>query len=279
MKNANRKQHNAVRLTLCLAGALLCLTSCNSAPPPIETDWVDLFDGETLDGWTVKIAGHELGDNYKNTYRVSEEGLLQVSYDEYEKFDNKFGNLFYKTPFSHYILFVEYRFVGKQVPGGPGWAYRNSGVMIHSQPPESMGINQNFPVSIEVQTLGGDGTHPRTTGNLCTPGTNVVIDEKLVTTHCINSVSETYHGDEWVALEIVVRGNNLIQHYINGQLVMEYTQPQLDPRDKDAKKLITDNKLMLDEGYIALQAESHPVEFSKVKIKELSPNEEFGPSN
>ena len=255
---------------LCLAAALLSLTSCSE---PVNAqdgsaEWIDLFNGKDLDGWTVKITGHDAGDNYKDTYRV-EDGILKVAYDQYEKFAGKFGNLFYKTPFSHYILRVEYRFVGDQIPGGPGWAFRNSGIMIHSQSPESMSKGQNFPASIEVQTLGGDGTHKRSTGNLCTPGTHVVIDDKLVTQHCINSTSETYHGDQWVTLEIEVRGNDLIKHIVNGQTVLEYIQPQLDPKDNDAKKLIKDGNLMLSEGYIALQAESHPVEFRKVQIKVL----------
>lgn len=256
--------------SFCLAALLLPLTSCNESLQAKEkgTEWIDLFNGKDLDGWTVKITGHDAGDNYKDTYRV-EDGVLKVAYDQYEKFDGKFGNLFYKNPFSHYLLRVEYRFVGDQVSGGPGWAFRNSGVMIHSQSAESMAKDQKFPVSIEVQTLGGDGTNKRSTGNLCTPGTNIVIDGKLVTTHCISSTSETYHGDQWVTLEIEIQGNDLIKHSVNGQTVLEYTQPQLDPKDEDAKKLITDGNLMLDEGYIALQAESHPVEFRKVQIMVL----------
>ena len=258
-------------LSLCVVAVALTAISCKSSEAQQGQDkdvWIDLFNGKNLDGWTVKITGHDAGDNYKDTYRV-EDGILKVVYDQYEKFDGKFGNLFYKKPFSHYILRVEYRFVGDQVPGGPGWAFRNSGIMIHSQSPESMSKGQNFPASIEVQILGGDGTHKRSTGNLCTPGTHVVIDDKLVTQHCINSTSETYHGDPWVTLEVEVRGNELIKHIVNGQTVLEYTQPQLDPKDGDAKKLIKDGNLMLDEGYIALQAESHPVEFRKVQIRVL----------
>ena len=215
---------------LMLAGlciAILTLTSCNESTLKTQKDaeWVDLFNGKDLQDWTVKIRGHEVGDNYKETYRV-EDGILKVSYDDYETFDTKFGNLFYKTPFSHYLLRVEYRFIGEQATDGPGWAFRNSGVMIHSQSAESMRKEQAFPVSIEVQTLGGNGTDKRSTGNLCTPGTNVVMDDKLVTTHCISSSSETYHGDQWVTLEIEARGNELIKHIVNGQTVMQYSNPQ-----------------------------------------------------
>ena len=175
-----------------------------------------------------------------------------------------------KTPFSNYVLRVEYRFVGKQTPGGPGWAFRNSGMMLHCQPPESMGKAQDFPVSIEVQLLGGDGQHPRSTANLCTPGTHVVMGGELITRHCTDSRSKTFHGDQWVTAEVEVHGNEKIIHRVNGETVLEYERPQLDPGDADAKKLIRDGNTMLSGGYIALQAESHPVEFRKVELQRLA---------
>jgi hypothetical protein len=230
--------------------------------------WISMFNGQNLDGWTVKIKGYELGDNYGNTFRV-EDGVLKVSYDQYDKFDGKFGHLFYKDRFSHYRMRLEYRFTGKQTPGGPGWAFRNSGVMIHGQSPETMRKDQDFPVCIEVQLLGGNGTDERSTGNLCTPGTHVVIDDGLVTRHCISSSSQTYHGDQWVTLEIEVHGDSVIKHIINGQVVMEYQSPQLDEKDADALRLIVDDNKLLSEGSISLQAESHPVEFRKVEILPL----------
>ena len=232
-----------------------------------EGDWVQLFNGKDLTGWKVKIKGHELGDNYKNTFRV-DDGLLKVAYDGYDKFDGRFGHLFYEKPFSNYILRVEYRFVGKQVPGGPGWAFRNSGIMIHGQSPESMGKDQNFPVSIEVQLLGGGGSGNRPTANVCTPGTHVVMDGKLITRHCNSSRSKTYHGDQWVTVEVQVRAGS-IKHVIDGRTVMEYTDPQLDPNDADARKLIKGGNKMLHGGTISLQSESHPVEFRKVELRKL----------
>ena len=231
--------------------------------------WISLFNGKDLDGWTPKITGYELGENVGNTFRV-EDGVLKVAYDRYEKFDNRFGHLFYKNPFSHYRLRLEYRFLGEQTPGGPGWAFRNSGIMIHCQDPKTMTKDQSFPVCIEVQLLGGNGTDKRSTGNLCTPGTHVVMDDKLVTQHCINSSSETYHGDQWVTAEVEVHGSDLVRHLINGQVVIEYTEPQLDPGDADARKLLDGGAdKMLGKGYISLQAESHPCEFRKIEITPL----------
>ena len=232
--------------------------------------WVQIFNGTDLEGWTPKIRYHDLGDNFANTFRV-ENGVLKVGYEGYTEFKETFGHLFYKDSFSHYRIRVEYRFVGEQVKGGPGWALRNSGIMIHGERPETMTKDQDFPASIEVQLLGGDGKTQRTTSNLCTPGTNVVIGDKLILAHCTNSKSKTFHGDQWVTAEVDVKGNEVIRHLVNGELVLEYNKPQLDDRDAHAKELIQKaGDKMLSSGSISLQSESHPIEFRKVELLDLS---------
>lgn len=230
-----------------------------------EGEWVPLFNGENLDGWTPKIRGYELGENFGDTFRV-EDGLLTVGYEAYDSFDERFGHLFYKDSFSHYRLRVEYRFIGDQCANGPGWAIRNSGVMLHGEAPEKMTLDQSFPTSIEVQLLGGSGSGERTTSNLCTPGTNVVMDGELVLRHCTSSRSKTYHGDQWVTAEVEVRGSEVIRHIMEGETVLEYHQPQLDDRDEHARELAGDGPLLLERGTISLQSESHPVQFRKVEI-------------
>ncbi len=235
-----------------------------------DGEWIQLFNGKDLSGWKVKIAGYELGDNFGDTFRV-EDGVLKVAYDQYDNFDGRFGHIFYEKPFSSYILRVEYRFVGEQCPGGPGWAFRNSGIMIHGQSPESMKKDQSFPVCIEVQLLGGGGSGERPTANVCSPGTNYVMDGQLITQHCRSSTSKTFHGDQWVTVEVEVHGNRSIEHRVNGETVFKYTQPQLDPSDAQAQALIEQRggEKMLSGGSISLQAESHPCEFRKVEIKLL----------
>ena len=240
-----------------------------SACQPKEDEWVQLFNGKNLNGWIPKITGYPVGENYGNTFRV-EDGLLTVSYENYTYFFNRFGHLFYERPFSDYHLRIEYRFVGEQVDGGERWALKNSGVMLHAQPPQTMLEQQDFPISLEAQFLGGLGEGPRPTGNLCTPGTHVEINGVHTETHCINAEAPTYDGEEWVSIDILVRGNQ-IAHIIEGDTVIKYTNPtsgggvvnNFDTKVKQDGKALT-------AGYIALQSESHPIQFRKVEIKELN---------
>lgn len=233
-------------------------------------EWIQLFNGRDLTGWTPKFAKHDLGVNFNDTVRV-EDGLLKIRYDKWTKFDGEFGHIFYSTPFSHYIIAAEYRFVGEQVPGGLDWAVRNNGLMLHSPDPKTMLKDQDFPISIEVQLLGGLGDgKPRTTANLCTPGSNVVMDGKLVTTHCINSSSKTYDGDQWVRVEVEVHGDERIRHMVDGQVVLEYTKPQMGggavaPVDPAVK---IDGTPMAS-GFISIQAETAPTDFRKIELLNL----------
>ena len=245
----------------------------SSLPPRPEADqgeWIDLFNGRDLDGWVPKITGYDLGENFARTFRV-EDGVLQVRYDGYEQFDGRFGHLFFETPFSHYRLEVEYRFVGEQVAGGPDWARRNSGVMLHSQDPATMAREQDFPISVEVQFLGGLGEGPRPTGNVCTPGTDIVIDGATAADHCIESTSPTFDGDQWIRSETIVLGDSLIVHMINGETVLTYTKPTIGGgvvnRYDPAVKV---DWTPLTSGFIALQSESHPIDFRRVRLLDLT---------
>jgi hypothetical protein len=256
-----------------LVGSAIAVLACASpsvrtpATDPNALEWIQLFNGRDLEDWTPKFAGHPVGANVHGTFRV-DGGLLTVRYDAWPappaEFRGEFGHLFYKRrAFSHYVVAVEYRFVGEQLPSAAateklGWAVRNNGVMVHAQASESMTPEQDFPVSIEVQLLGGLGDgRARPTANLCTPGTHVVLDGVLVTRHCTSSRSKTFDGDQWVRVEALVLGDSVIKHMANGDTVLSYAKPQRD----DGRPLT--------RGYIALQAETAPVEFRKVELLNL----------
>jgi hypothetical protein len=240
------------------------------ANSPDRRDWIQLFNGKNLDGWVPKIKGYELGENFGDTFRV-EDGILKVSYDKYTTFDERYGHLFYRQKFSHYIIAAEYRFVGEQVPGGPDWALRNNGLMLHSQAPETMGKDQDFPISIEAQLLGGGPSGERSTLNVCTPGTEIFQNGVMVKGHCKNSTSATYRGDQWVRVEVEVLGADHIRHMIDGRTVLEYDSPQIGGGNVSGYKpeVKIDGK-PLSEGYITIQGESHPTEFRKIELLNLS---------
>ncbi|MEX0291647.1 MAG: DUF1080 domain-containing protein [Flavobacteriaceae bacterium] len=249
---------------------LLGVFSCKQEPQHDNTEeWIALFNGANYEDWTPKFAGYELGVNHKDRF-VYKDSLLSVRYAVQDTFKGNFGHLYYKDKFSHYKLRAKYRFIGDQMTGGPGWAFRNNGLMLHCQEPATLGLEQDFPISLELQLLGGNGTDPRTTANLCTPGTNVVMGDTLFTPHCKTSISITYHGDDWVEVEALVLGDSLVQHIMEGQVVFEFNKPTIgggaiSGYQESAYK----EGAPLKEGYISIQAETHPIDFKSIELLNL----------
>lgn len=235
-----------------------------------DGEWQRLFDGRDLSNWIVKVAKHDVGENYANTFRV-ENGMIKVAYDGYTNLNSQFGHLFYRTPFSNYHIVVEYRFVGSWLPDTPDWARRNSGVMLHAQDPNTMLRDQDFPISIELQFLGGLGDgKPRSTANMCSPGTEVNIDGQQARAHCVNSRSATFDGDGWVRVEAIVLRDSLIKHIVNGDTVMTYTAPRIGGGSVNGHNpSVKVDGRRLSSGWIALQSEGHPIEFRRVDIRAL----------
>jgi len=246
-------------------------TLCETIQAADKEGWVALFNGKDLSGWIPKITGYPAGENALNTFRV-EDGIIKANYSEYKEFGKKFGHLYTEKSYSHFILRMEYRFEGTRIKGAPSYVNLNSGVMFHSQSPASLSLDQEFPISLEMQFLADEGKGPRSTGNLCTPGTHIHMDGKLVTKHIVESSAPTFPPDEWVKVELEVLGDEQIIHRVNGKEVLRYQQPVLHPdcRICPAKPLIDAGaKLELDSGHISLQAEGQGVWFRNIEIKEL----------
>jgi len=242
----------------------IALIACLAAGAVHAENWIPLFNGKDLDGWTPKFADMPLGENHNHIFRV-EDGMLKVSYADSEKFDGRFGHLFYKTPFSHYRIRAEFRFTGEQLAGGPDWAFRNNGLMLHSQAPETMAIEQKFPNSIEVQMSGADSAkNPKTAnrpmGCLFTPGTKVMRDGKEYKGGDKSASGDPMSGLEWVTIEAEVRGGEEIIHFVNGNEVLRYQNTMLQ------------DGTPLSSGYIAIQAETHNTEFRKIELLPLPGN-------
>ena len=263
---------------------LLGLYSCNTQNTTDQEEWISLFNGKDLSDWNIKFANQDLNVNHRNTFRV-QDSMIRIAYDEYDTFDDAYAHLYYKKPFSYYKLRFDYRFTGAQVKGGEDWNGRNSGIMLHSQSAESNDYGQYFPVSIEIQLLGGLDTGKRTTGNVCTPGTALVLDGKVDYRHWINSNSKTYHGDQWVTAEVVVLGGESIAHLIENDTVLKYqlpqigggfTNPKMGEEDWTSRGVVESKDAwiaqageILTKGYISLQAESHPIDFKNIQLLDL----------
>jgi hypothetical protein len=235
-----------------------------------DNGWIQLFNGKDINDWIVKIHHHEPGVNFGNTFRVEDE-MIKVRYDQYSDFNDQFGHLYYKTPFSSFHLLIEYKFTGQLHRGAPDYAILNSGVMFHSQDPRSMPKEQNWPISVEMQFLAGLGDgKPRPTGNMCSPGTDIFYQGKKYDGHCLSSSSKTYPVDEWVKAELVVYEDSLISHIINGDTVLQYTKTTMGGGVVNgyAEDMWKPGK-PLTSGYIALQSEGQPIDFRRVALRRL----------
>lgn len=251
--------------------ALPFLLQAYSIKPISETKetgkWVSLFNGKNLTNWIPKIAGYGLAENYGNTFRV-ENGFLSTRYDQYDSFSNKFGALYFDKPFSNYRLKVEYRFAGDTAKGAPAWGYRDGGIQYHGQPPATLGLDQPFPVCLEYNLHGGNGSEERPTGEICANGMYVEIDGKRNTSYCtLPAVKRTFHGDDWVTAEIEVRGGT-ITHFVNGEKILQFKNPRFDSAHALGKTFIAGGNDMVKGGYISLQSNSHPMDFRKIEIME-----------
>ncbi|HTF19057.1 MAG TPA: DUF1080 domain-containing protein [Chryseolinea sp.] len=261
-------------IVLILPGCTKRSADEQSATTEVRADstegWIKLFNGKDLNDWTVKVHHHETGVNFGNTFRV-EDGMIKVRYDQYSDFNNQFSHLYYNTPYSNFHLKLEYHFTGELQRGAPEYTMLNSGVMYHSQDPRTMLKEQDWPISVEMQFLAGlaDGK-PRPTGNMCSPGTDIVYQDKLFDEHCLDSSSPTFAKDEWVAAELIVYGDSLIMHVINGDTVLQYSKPTMGGgvANRYDTALWRPGK-PLTSGFIALQSEGQPIDFRNIELKVL----------
>ncbi len=269
------KTHSYPTLILALPMLLfLILDSCkpkNETNIADQTEWIQLFNGKDIDDWTVKIHHYEVGDNFGDTFRV-EDGIIKVRYDQYEgDYNERYGHLYHNTPFSNYHLKLEYRFASPWYESAPSYTLLNSGVMFHSQDPRTMPKEQDWPISVEMQFLAEvEEGEPRPTGNMCSPGTDVVFEGQVDPRHCIQSTSDTFKADEWIHAELIVYNDSLITHIINDKKVLEYTKPQIGGgvANRYDQQIKIDGK-PLKEGFIALQSEGQPIDFRNIKLKIL----------
>lgn len=254
---------------------LLILSSCSESTKEKHQEtkedtsrWESIFNGKNLDGWIPKVVGQPLGENYRETFTV-QDGILSIRYDTYgDNFDNRFGGLYFNRKLKNYRLKVEYRFVGETAPGAPEWGYRDSGVQYHSQSPQSLKVDQPFPICLEYNFHGGNGTDERPVGAVCANGTFIEINGKKNESYCTApTLKKTFHGDQWVIMELDIKDGK-ISHLVNGEEILTFNNPSLNPENEIAKSLIQNGTTALTEGYISFQSNSHPIDFRKISLME-----------
>lgn len=261
---------NTLKIGLVTILMITSISCTNQETKNGKNEWRSLFNGKDLNGWVAKFHHHELGDNYANTFRV-DNGTIQVNYEDYTTFDERYGHLFYEEPFSSYHLKFEYKFTDQWQTDAPSYTFRNSGIMFHAQDPKTILKEQDWPISVEYQMLAEEVEgESRPTGNMCSPGTDVVFNDEIDPRHCISSSSETYPWQEWIQGELIVYGDSLIIHKVNGEKVLAYTKPQIG--GGVANRYDPEHKIdgtPLTSGYIGLQAEGQGIAFKNILIKEL----------
>ncbi|HEX6070064.1 MAG TPA: DUF1080 domain-containing protein [Longimicrobiaceae bacterium] len=266
----------AARAPLALAAAALLLGGCASSgataarSDPNQREWLDIFNGRDLSGWIVKIAKHDVGENFGDTFRVAD-GMIQVRYDQYGDFDGQYGHLYYDQSLSHYLASLEYQFTGDVQPGAPSFVLLNSGIMVHALDPRTMLRDQDWPISVEMQFYAEiPGGNPRPTGNMCSPGTNIFYNGQLDTRHCISASGRALPKDAWVRAEVLVLGDSVVKHIVNGDTVLTYTRPQIGGGTVSGHNpAVKQDGKLLSEGYLALQSEGQPINFRNIRLLNL----------
>ena len=75
---------------------LALLIACNPGTEKKQTaeteEWIQLFNGKDLEGWTIKLNKHPLNENFNNTFRV-ENGFMITRYDQYVHTPHQTGHI------------------------------------------------------------------------------------------------------------------------------------------------------------------------------------------
>ena len=262
--------------TCLLAAPIIALVSLiGSAQSPSDKadrrDWIQLFDGKSLDGWVPKITGYPLEKTTPTPSASSTAPCRRRPTGPRRREQIRPSFL----PTSEVLLLHRRRRVPlhRRAGGRRSRLGHSQQWPDVAQPVAAIDVEgPGFPISVEVQLLGGlPNGKPQSTANMCSPGTQVFIDGTMVKGHCLDSKSQTYAGDQWVRVEVAVRGGERLIHKVEGQTVLEYEKPTIgggevnkfDPAVKVDGTLLTD-------GYIEIQGESHPTEFRKIEVLNLS---------
>jgi hypothetical protein len=271
-------------LLTAFAGSALLTTAAFAGPN--DSVWTRLFnpkDTSLSTNWDIHIRGEALNSDSRRTFRraiVGSDTVIEVNYDQYTGSwggdAGPFGHMGYKLrAFSYYLLRGEYQVWGTQATGGPSWAFQNNGFMLHSQPVNTMTLNQDFPISLEAQLYGpGQGS---STMNLCTPGTgfSTTPTGTVSSTHCVNAKNTTRAAlnTGWQKVSALVLGDSVIKFMAGADgmdSVYQFYKPvYLSGNVSNPPSGVPANNTRLTGGYITIQSETHPFRFRRIDVLNL----------
>lgn len=214
-----------------------------------ESEWIDLFDGKSTDGWRA-YNGKEIPQKWA---AVDGELTFDTDLKLEEEWIGGGDIIYYKEEFEYFELYLEWK-----LPKGG-----NSGVFYNVQE----GFQAPYAISPEYQLIDDLGWEEINNAKLeewQKAGANYAMHEADLSKKQLNPAGE------WNSSKILYTEKK-VQHWLNGKLLLEF-----EPFSEDWYLKRNSGKWddfpeygKFKKGYIALQDHDSPIWFRSIKIRKL----------